>query len=395
MEPPARPSGRSDFHIAIICALPREADAVYLLCDHFYIDDDIDFGKDPGDSNMYTIATMGRHNVVIVTLPNMGTTSATSAAATLRISYPNIRIALIVGICGGVPVTEQKELYLGDVAISTLVVQYDSGRQYPDKFIVRSTIEDSNGRPTKEVRSILALLETEHNRKRLLVQATAQLKKLQEKAINEDYEANYQEPPNGSDVCYPANFLHKHHISDQGVCVCIQGDKVCPRATEDSCDTCGCHEAAGDLCRIAAPARPLKVILGRIGSANMVMKSGEDRDRLARDHKLVAFEMEASGVWDEIPSLTVKGICDYADSHKNKAWQHYAAAQAAAVARALVERLHIQDPPAAALSTQGSREKSRLNNGQHAPGSRTMSNMTIGSGGFVNQGDISGGSWNR
>ncbi|KAF1955654.1 hypothetical protein CC80DRAFT_549348 [Byssothecium circinans] len=40
--------------------------------------------------------------------------------------------------------------------------------------------------------------------------------------------------------------------------------------------------------------------------------------------------MEAAGVMDEYPCVVVWGICDYADSYKNKGWQNYAAATAAA-----------------------------------------------------------------
>lgn len=72
------------------------------------------------------------------------------------------------------------------------------------------------------------------------------------------------------------------------------------------------------------------------------MKSGEDRDRISAEHGVIAFEMEGAGAWDEVPCIVVKGICDYSDSHKNKAWQDYAAATAAAVGRALLER-YIRD----------------------------------------------------
>jgi hypothetical protein len=34
--------------------------------------------------------------------------------------------------------------------------------------------------------------------------------------------------------------------------------------------------------------------------------------------------------------LVIRGICDYADSHKNKKWQPYAAATAAACAKELL-----------------------------------------------------------
>lgn len=49
--------------------------------------------------------------------------------------------------------------------------------------------------------------------------------------------------------------------------------------------------------------------------------------------------MEAGGVWEDLPCIVVKGVCDYADSHQNKVWQNFAAATAAAGMEALLERL--------------------------------------------------------
>ena len=45
---------------------------------------------------------------------------------------------------------------------------------------------------------------------------------------------------------------------------------------------------------------------------------------------------------DSFPCLVIRGICDYADSHKNKLWQPYAAATAAAYAKELLSII----PPA-------------------------------------------------
>ncbi|PCH00676.1 NB-ARC [Penicillium occitanis (nom. inval.)] len=70
------------------------------------------------------------------------------------------------------------------------------------------------------------------------------------------------------------------------------------------------------------------------------MKSGEDRDKLAHDEGIIALEMEAAAVWDNLdglPCLVVKGVSDYADSHKSKQWQNYAAATAASCAKALLK----------------------------------------------------------
>ncbi|KAA8572307.1 hypothetical protein EYC84_002933 [Monilinia fructicola] len=46
--------------------------------------------------------------------------------------------------------------------------------------------------------------------------------------------------------------------------------------------------------------------------------------------------MEAAGLMDTFPCVVIRGICDYADSHKNKIWQPYAAATAAAYAKELL-----------------------------------------------------------
>lgn len=47
-------------------------------------------------------------------------------------------------------------------------------------------------------------------------------------------------------------------------------------------------------------------------------------------------EMEAAGLMNNYPCVVVRGICDYADSHKNKDWQGYAAAVAVAYAKELL-----------------------------------------------------------
>jgi nucleoside phosphorylase len=65
------------------------------------------------------------------------------------------------------------------------------------------------------------------------------------------------------------------------------------------------------------------------------MKNALERDSLAERDKVICFEMEAAGLMDNFPCLVIRGICDYADSHKNKKWQPYAAAVAAAYAKKL------------------------------------------------------------
>ncbi|OCL01599.1 TPR-like protein [Glonium stellatum] len=70
--------------------------------------------------------------------------------------------------------------------------------------------------------------------------------------------------------------------------------------------------------------------------------------------------MEAAGLINSFPCLVIRGICDYADSHKNKAWQAYAAATAAAYAKEVLSVI-----PAAEVSNTDTVDG--INHGQNAP----------------------------
>ncbi|KAK4220490.1 hypothetical protein QBC38DRAFT_540526 [Podospora fimiseda] len=47
--------------------------------------------------------------------------------------------------------------------------------------------------------------------------------------------------------------------------------------------------------------------------------------------------MKSGGIWDIFPCVVIKGACDYADSHKTKVWQRYAAATAATCMRTFLD----------------------------------------------------------
>jgi nucleoside phosphorylase len=70
------------------------------------------------------------------------------------------------------------------------------------------------------------------------------------------------------------------------------------------------------------------------------MKDASIRDKLVAERNVLCFEMEAAGLMNHFPCLVIRGICDYADSHKNKEWQGYAAMVAAAYAKDLLRRIH-------------------------------------------------------
>lgn len=66
------------------------------------------------------------------------------------------------------------------------------------------------------------------------------------------------------------------------------------------------------------------------------MKHGVTREQLRRELGILCFEMEAAGLIESLPFVVIRGISDYADSHKNQLWQGYAAATAAAYAKELM-----------------------------------------------------------
>ena len=105
-----------------------------------------------------------------------------------------------------------------------------------------------------------------------------------------------------------------------------------------SCQQLKCNER-----ELVVRARPIQssnpvIHFGLVASGDTVMKSGKDRDDIAARDGVIAFEMEGAGVWENFPSsLVIKGVCDYADSHKNKRWQGYAAATATAVTKGFLE----------------------------------------------------------
>ena len=317
---------------------------VECVFDKFWNDDGRGYGKVAGDQNAYTEGMIGNHNVVLAHMPSMGSNSAATVAASLRSTFRGIEIAFVVGICGVVPMHMQtkEEIVLGDCIISTAVVQYDFGGQYPHGFVKKNSVQDSLGRASTEVRSLISMLTTPRNQKRLTERLAQHLEILQKRSP----EASH--PGWQRDRLFQPSYVHRHR-QDVNTCDrCLKEVGICSQ----DCGSIGCEDDQlvkrkrfQDL-QASLPGTGYSspnVHFGRFGSANTVMKSGLDRDRIAEKDELIAFEMEGSGVWDSFPTIVVKSACDYADSHKSKEWQPYAAATAAAGLKALLEKWEVID----------------------------------------------------
>ncbi|KAF3066744.1 hypothetical protein CFAM422_008944 [Trichoderma lentiforme] len=357
---PSRPFYREDFEIAIVCAKDTEYNAVCHLVDEFWDEDGDPFGRAIGDKNIYTTGCMGGLNIVLVLLCNPGKAIAAGTAASLRSSYPGIKLLLLTGICAGVPNAEGKELLLGDVVIGGTVIQYDLGECYTNNFVERNTLEDRLSRPDKNIRNLIAVLKTEVGLHRLEDKVSFYLRKIQDQASKERHQprdkdkANYQFPGSLNDVLFISAYVHKHYMSTQ----CMQCNSLtstksspCDESKELPCTQTGCDdtylvprkrlrykkvlEDNGDHLASQQPS----VFIGRFGSGDTVFNSGIERDRVAQKHQILAFETEGAGIWDELPCIIVKGVSTYGDGHKMSAdWDNFAAATAASAVRGLIDR---------------------------------------------------------
>lgn len=327
---------RRQFTVAIFCALETEADAVTEAFDEIWNEKCESYENAGPDNNRYTRGRILEHNVILVHMIGPGKRCASEAAAGLRCTYPEIKLILVVGICGGVPSRSERkgELILGDIVISEKVVQYDLGRQFSDRFATKSGLEASS-RPGPRILGILSKMKVTRERERIEKQISQHLRTLQDRIGHQ--KAGY--PGTDKDELFKSTYRHKHHHPPSWDLCSVstaETDPVCEAARTLSCQELGCQKdmlISRKRLEIASvtgePPKP-KLHFGSVGSGDTVMKSGEHRDRIAAQHELIAFEMEASGIPSNLQCIVIKAVCDYADSHKNKYWQDYAAAAATA-----------------------------------------------------------------
>lgn len=350
------PRDRDGFEIAIVCALSLESDAVEALVEVDFHAQGRSYGRASGDRNTYTTGVLGGKPVVLAYPRDMGTLNAAAVASDMRYSFKNIQLALVVGVTGGAPWSpDRKEIVLGDVLISTSVIQYDFGRQYSDGFVRKKELESTLRRANEQIGRFLAKLKTTKTTRTVA-------SKTQQRRYDTNFrdEFPYEDPR--EDLLFPSDHRHKHR-EGQACEVCSKCkepyDPVCEAAEKASCRQLGCDTSsparsrpqnlsvgAGDGYDSSAErkqGRAAKIFFGRVASGNGVIKSGPHRDKLMLAEEVIAFEMEGAGTWDQLPTVVVKSVCDYADSHKNKAWQRCAAATAAACAKAVLEEWQTSD----------------------------------------------------
>lgn len=345
-----RPCRREEFEIAIICALSTEYAAVEEIVDEFWDDRGDTYGKSPKDRNNYATGRIGEHNVVLLSLSAPGKVNASRAASDLCLSYTKVKLALLVGVCGGVPQythdRKTREIMLGDVIVGHTCVSYDFGRLYGDGFRSKTVEVGSLGRSSPDIRVLTNQYQTPRTR-RIIEHRTGEILKAVQASVEERGDSGeYDCPGSSKDKLFKPDYRHRH-LGVRG-CECSgssqDADPVCNEALGSTCAELQCDERE-IITRKHRLLDAMPVLhIGRIASGDWIMKSGTKRDDVAKSHDVIAFEMEGAGIWDQLPCLVVKGVADYADSHKSKDWQRYAAATAACATKALLERYIRSDP---------------------------------------------------
>ncbi|KAH6639179.1 kinesin light chain, partial [Boeremia exigua] len=310
----ARPLRREDYTVGWVCALPVELAAAQEMFDEEH--PDLQHDATDNDENLYALGSISGHNVVIVCLPagRIGNNPAAAVATQMRATFKQIRFGLMVGIGGGVPNTSaEADVRLGDVVISQPlgkfagVVQYDSGKSTTSGFERTGAL---NSPPQILLSAVAKVRANEMRGRSKLGDHIKKLGKI----------GKFQRSKAGPDILFEAAYKH-------------DGAQTCEKCSPDR------HEA-----RESRDSEE-EVILhyGTIASGNQVIKDATVRDSLSAElGGVLCFEMEAAGLMNSFPCLIIRGICDYADSHKNKKWQPYAAATAAAYAKEVLSAI----PPA-------------------------------------------------
>ena len=304
----ARRHPRPSYGVGIICALDVEKAAVEATLD----EEHEGLTKMTNDYNFYTLGRIGRHNVVVACLPAdlRGKASAATVVRDLMRSFP-IKVGLMVGICGGVW-SEKADVRLGDVVVSQPdrihggVVQWDFGKMERDGVFRRMGMLNT---PPQPLLSAVQSLKARHM--------------LRDSEVGGYLEAMLVKYPQLAD-----KFGHQGPEYDE----LFEADYE--HSDGDTCTSC-------DWWRLV-PKRPYRlddrpqIHYGIIASGDEVVRHGLTRDRIAKEEGILCFESEAAGLMDWFPCVMIRGVCDYADSHKNKRWQPYAAATAACYAKELL-----------------------------------------------------------
>lgn len=279
-----------DMRVGIVTALPVEHAALDVLIDGA-ADWPVELDHHHYRSGYLPSKASGRPHRVVYGMPTRdGTRHAAALVADMVRSFPRLEVIVVCGIAGGVPRDGEgpggrSGPHLGDVVVGTEgIIDFGHQRRV-----------DGVSTPRRLVPGISATL----------LRADRELQSASLRG-------------------------HKPWLAAL-------------RASQARYPGFGRPDAAADPRRRGMPqARDPEVFRGEIGSADVLVRDAEYRDRLAASHAVLAVEMEAVGIANAADDrdkhwFVVRGISDYCENAtKSDAWHAYASLAAAAYVRALL-----------------------------------------------------------
>ncbi|GJP96841.1 hypothetical protein CBS147323_5434 [Aspergillus niger] len=308
------PPPSCDFTVGWICAIFIEYLAALQVLDEEYEDHPGDVQVE-GDYNEYRRGRIGNHKVVVVCLPaeSYGLASTATVVTNMRSTFPSLRFALMVGIAGGSP-QPGIDVRLGDVVVGTLVKPTRFGKDTTDGFEHTGHVP----RPPN-----ILLCRVNHLKTRTLLDLDMERivdNKIRFLPINM---RRYFQPRNKLvDRLYTSEYIHSNNCD-------------CTREVPGLTDCIVTREER-------LPGNGVMVHSGAIASGDQVIKNAKIRDRDASKLGTICFDMESAAL-TSIGAIVIRGICDYADSHKNDQWHGYAAMAAALTAVEFLKLVPVAD----------------------------------------------------
>lgn len=215
-------------------------------------------------------------------------------------SFPQIRIGLMVGIGAGIPRPDEDiDIRLGDIVVSQPsgtsggVVQYDFGKAKTGDQFERIGFLNS---PPQALLNALANLQAQHESGSKIPEILkGMLEKCPEFAKARPGKPSYTYQGGEHDKLFKSTYLH------------TQGR---------NCDKCDPEQ---EVKREERQSSDPEIHYGLIASGNTLVKDAAYRDPVLKElgDDCICFKMEAAGLINNFPCLIIRGICNYADSHKN------------------------------------------------------------------------------
>ncbi|PYH42662.1 ankyrin repeat protein [Aspergillus saccharolyticus JOP 1030-1] len=306
-----------DYSVGWVCTLPIEVEAAKATFDCIHdnlLPPNLDLNN---NNNNYILGSLQGHNVILA-YPNCcacedgeddDKPSLSDVATQLQANFASVRIILMVGIAGAVPNTNE-DIRLGDIVVSNSAVgrpgaiQYAANGEQMEDQILRGR---ALGQPTSSL-----LLTATRKAETAAIFGDSKIDQYVADIVRKD-PVIFSRPSPEQDFLFEPNYGQATIDSGESACRDCNPGRVRSRQPRET-------------------PRPT-VHYGLIATGHHAVRHGATRDTLPYKQGVLSSETGAIGLKDAAQYLIIRGICNYADSHRSKLWHPYAAVAAAAYAK--------------------------------------------------------------